>query len=66
MATLYGCHNKPRSPGYWANDGLDAIDGDGRTRRVVQKQVFVDDVMSQECKFDLRAVDPGCAGCERE
>lgn len=61
--STYGCHNRlPFKDGLWVQDGHvheERSQAWVRLPRIVK----IDSRMSRECKFDLRATDPRCAGC---
>ncbi len=56
----HGCHNQPRSEGYWAKNGIDVFHGTG-----VQRMKWIEDVMSKECNYSKHKTDdPMCDGCK--
>jgi hypothetical protein len=59
--SLYACHNKPRSTAPYAGQDGWFYGASGMTRqpRIIQ----IPQVLSRDCKYDLRATDLQCAGC---
>ena len=55
----YGCSNAPRSKGYYAPHRYYGMDG---TYNVVQR--WIQDTMSQKCRYDMRPTDPRCGECK--
>lgn len=56
----YGCHDrKPFAAGYCAKDRI--YHGDGTFYEVL---VYIKHAMTTDCRFDMYANDPACAGCQ--
>jgi hypothetical protein len=59
-ADPYGCANKPRKSGYYATKRVYFRDG-----RYALMTTWVEDRMSQECRYDASLTDPRCTTCEK-
>ena len=59
---VYACHNKPRSLGYWARQ---LVFGDCLELPPEEGWVWIEDSMSQDCRYDKQQEDARCADCER-
>ncbi len=60
----YGCYNKPTAETLWVKDGMiqaNTSEGDIACYRMKE----IPNRMSRDCRYDLRATDPRCRGCER-
>lgn len=53
----YGCHNQPRSLKYFTQYGL-LLAG-------FAVGVWIENVLSRDCRYDKRATDKKCAGCTK-
>ena len=59
-AARYGCHNRTRTKaGYFAPDRIYRFDGSYGDR-----QAFIPDLMSRECRYDHSLTDSKCEGCK--
>ena len=57
----YGCKNRTHADGYWAPDRRYFPDG-----RFETTCVWIPNVMSRDCRFDLSMNDPLCRTCEHK
>jgi hypothetical protein len=55
----YGCKDGKRKDGYWTYQRV--YFGDGT---YMMMQVYVNDVMSKECRYDMSLKDKRCSGCK--
>lgn len=57
---VYGCWNKPRRKqlGYYVPERCITLKG------VTYEATYVENTMSEECRFDMSLKDPKCDGCE--
>jgi hypothetical protein len=65
-ADPYGCKDGKRTDGYYAKNGLSfhhAKTTDG-SNIAAYKMLWIDDVMSTECRYDMSLSDKRCAGCK--
>jgi len=60
VSSVYGCHSKPRSDGYWAKHQMHT---DGKPP--FETFVYITDTMSRECRYDQQRDDAKCEGCSR-
>jgi hypothetical protein len=60
----YGCKNKERKNGYWAQDGWDHSGTDGLSGSH-PSWVWIDDNGSTDCRYDLSLKDERCEGCTK-
>ena len=65
-APVYGCWNVPRSEGYTTlvpDEGYVNSKASGTTAPIRVR--VIEDVMSQECRYDQIKTDPRCQGCHK-
>lgn len=59
---LWGCHSKPRDPGYLVKDGFFVAVVNCLT--VAHQRVrWHENTMSNDCRYDLKETDERCRGC---
>lgn len=65
FADLTMCANKERKDGYW-HYGIELYDGTDIHDGIPHPKItWIPNVMSNECKYDRKAIDPSCADCWR-
>jgi hypothetical protein len=62
----YGCHNTERMPAYYAANGTYIKSKHPHEMKEIRTlAVMVLDRSSKECRYDKRAEDKRCAGCNK-
>lgn len=59
-ADPYGCANAKRKGGYWSYQRQQFPDGN-----FMMTYLFIEDVLSQECRYDHSLTDPRCGTCHK-
>lgn len=61
----YACYDKPIAKGHYVKDGMEEADTtEGRI--ACYKLKWIPFVMSTDCRYDKKAGDPRCGGCNRQ
>lgn len=61
---LTACANKVRQPGYW-HVGASVIDSVEFPAMPALIKTWVPNVMTKNCNYDRKAIDPACINCKR-